>query len=140
MPMQPEFPLRVFYDGLCSVCAVEAERYGIMDREEKLILVDISSGNFDPAPMGLTMDDFMRQMHAIDRTGRVYRGVDAFWAIWQAFPGSTFLGFLGTVLTLPLINPLARCCYWCFARIRRYLPKRDAACASGSCRIGRHGA
>ena len=137
MPAKPDFPLRIFYDGACSICATEIERYGRMDREGRLILVDISAPDFDPAPIGITQDELMIQMHAIDRNGTVYRNVEAFWAIWQAFPASTLLGLLGAFITLPVVKPLARLCYKGFARIRKYLPKRDAACTTGSCRIGR---
>lgn len=133
---KPLFPLRIFYDGACSVCAREVERYGEADRDGRLLPVDISDPGFDPAPLGITLDEFMYQMHAIDRSGRIYRGVEAFWAIWQAFPASTLLGLLGLLITLPLVNPLARLCYRGFARIRRYLPKRPSDCAGGSCRIG----
>jgi predicted DCC family thiol-disulfide oxidoreductase YuxK len=136
MTSEPEFPLRIFYDGSCSVCAHEVERYGRMDRLGNLVQVDISDPRFDPAPFRITLDQFMYQLHVIDRNGTVFRGVDAFWAIWQAFPASTFLGLCGTVINLPLVNPLARFCYRIFARIRIYLPKR-AACVTGSCRIGR---
>jgi predicted DCC family thiol-disulfide oxidoreductase YuxK len=110
-----------------------------MDREGRLILVDISAADFDLVSHGITLDEFMYQMHAMDNTGRVYKGVEAFWAIWQAFPASTLFGLLGWGITLPLINPLARLCYRGFARIRKYLPKRAVACPGGSCRIGRHG-
>jgi predicted DCC family thiol-disulfide oxidoreductase YuxK len=108
-----------------------------MDREGRLILVDISAPDFDPAPLGFTQDEFMYQMHAIDRSGTVYRNVEAFRAIWQAFPASTLLGLLGPFITLPVVNQIARLCYKGFARIRKYLPKRDAACTTGSCRIGK---
>jgi len=137
MPTKPEFPLRVYYDGACILCSTEVEHYGRMDREGRLILVDISNPEFDPGPLGITLDEFMYQMHVIDRTGKVYSNIEAFWAIWQAFPASTMLGFLGKLITLPLVNPAARLCYRCFARIRRYLPKRKDDCAGGYCRIGR---
>jgi len=136
MPTKPQFPVRIYYDGACSVCATGIERYGRMDRHGRLILVDISAPDFDPAPLGITLDGFMYQMHVIDRAGTVYRNVEAFWAIWQAFPASTFLGLLGKFVTLPVVKPVARLCYHGFARIRRYLPKRDNACTTGSCRIG----
>ena len=135
MPQRPEFPIRIYYDGACSVCATEIERYGRKDKAGRLELVDISSPTFDPAPLGFTLADFMYQMHLIDRAGRVYRGVEAFWAIWQAFPNSTLLGLLGTLLMLPGVNGAARLCYRGFARIRRYLPKRGNGCTTGSCRI-----
>jgi predicted DCC family thiol-disulfide oxidoreductase YuxK len=133
----PNFPLQVFYDGSCSVCASEVERYGRRDRDGRLILVDISAPEFDPAPFGITLAEFMYQMHAIDQSGRVFRGVEAFWSIWQAFPTSSLPGLCGKLILLPLFNPLARLCYRIFAGIRGYLPKRRNDCTSGSCRIGR---
>lgn len=137
MTVGPVFPLQVFYDGSCSVCATEVERYGRKDREGRLMLVDISAPGFDTAPFGISLAEFMYQMHAIDRSGRVFRGVEAFWAIWQAFPTSSLLGACGRVIMLPLVNPLARLCYRMFASIRGYLPKRRRECTNGSCRIGK---
>ena len=133
----PGFPLRVFYDGSCSVCATEVEHYGRKDRDGRLILVDISAPGFDAAPFGITLAEFMYKMHVIDQNGRVFRGVEAFWAIWQAFPGSTLLGLCGKLIMLPVVNPLARLGYRMFAAIRGYLPKRRNSCSTGSCRIGR---
>lgn len=140
MPTKPRFPLRVFYDGSCVVCSTEVERYGRMDREGRLILVDISSPEFDPSELGISLRELMYQMHAIDGAGRVYRNLEAFWAIWQAFPGSSLLGLMGRLITLPLVHPAARLGYRCFAAIRRFLPKRPADCSGGSCGIGRGGA
>lgn len=135
MSPAPEFPLQVFYDGSCSVCAIEVERYGRMDLRGVLILVDISRADFKPDLFEITREEFMHQMHAIDRNGTIFRGVDAFWAIWQAFPSSTLLGLCGKLLVLPLFNPLARIGYRVFASIRGYLPKRRFSCSGNSCRI-----
>lgn len=137
MPATPQFPLRIFYDGSCSVCAAEIGHYGRRNHGGRLVPVDISAPDFDPAPYGITLADLMYQLHAIDRAGRIYRGVEAFWAIWQAFPASTFYGLLGTFVTLPGIRGAARLCYRGFARIRRYLPKRRDLCSTDVCRIGR---
>jgi predicted DCC family thiol-disulfide oxidoreductase YuxK len=78
----------------------------------------------------------MYELHAIDERGKVYRGVEAFWAIWQAFPTSTIYGIMGTVINLPIVNSVARLIYKGFANIRPYLPKRDV-CDSETCKIGR---
>ena len=75
----------------------------------------------------------MLEMHAIDREGRVYRGVEAFLAIWQAFPASTWYRFLATLIDLPGVNLLARLAYRGFARARKYLPKNRHACTDGTC-------
>lgn len=137
MPETPRFPLRIFYDGACSVCATEVEHYGRSDHAGRLLLVDISAPEFDPTPLGISGEELMYQMHAIDADGRIYRNVEAFWAIWQAFPAATLYGLLGRLVTQPLLNPLARLGYRIFARLRRYLPRREKDCATGSCRIGR---
>lgn len=38
----PRFPLNVFYDGSCIVCAAEIEHYLKKDHGEKLVAIDIS--------------------------------------------------------------------------------------------------
>ena len=133
----PQFPLRVFYDGACAVCAGEIEHYRRRDQAGRLVPIDISAADFDPHLSGIPLPALMYELHAIDRQGTIYRGVDAFWAIWQAFPASPLFWLLGRLVTLPLLRPLARLGYRGFARIRPYLPKRQSACLSGSCRIGR---
>jgi predicted DCC family thiol-disulfide oxidoreductase YuxK len=138
MPNTPTFPITVFYDGSCSVCSAEIEHYRRKDHEGRLVLVDISAADFKPDRFNIDLQAFMYELHVIDRKGNVYKGIEAFWAIWQAFPASTLYGMMGTLITLPVINPLARLCYKGFAGIRTYLPKASAACADSSCRIGKN--
>lgn len=135
----PAFPLQVFFDGSCSVCAAEMEVYRRKGHGGRLVFVDASAPEFDPTLYGISREAFMYEMHAIDRDGRLYRGVEAFRAIWQAFPASTWYGLLGALVTLPGVNLLARLAYRGFARIRRYLPKRQNACPDGVCRRERGG-
>lgn len=136
MPNKPEFPLRVFYDGSCLVCATEIEHYLDKDHEGRLLAVDISEPGFDPAPLRISLESFMYELHAIDSNDQLFRGIEAFRAIWQAFPASTLYGIFGAVITLPVINPAARLFYKVFARIRTYLPKKHN-CRNGTCRIYR---
>jgi predicted DCC family thiol-disulfide oxidoreductase YuxK len=131
---KPDFPIRVFYDGSCSVCAAEIEHYLSKDHGGRLQAVDISAPDFDPDPFRIPLSAFMYELHALDRCDRIYRGVEAFWAIWQAFPASTMYGVMGSIITMPLVNPLACLLYKGFARIRPFLPKRHK-CRAGTCRI-----
>jgi predicted DCC family thiol-disulfide oxidoreductase YuxK len=137
MPEIPAYPLQIFFDGSCSVCAAEMEVYRRKEHGGRLLFVDIGAPEFDPTPYGITLEAFMYEMHAIDRENRVYRGVDAFRAIWQAFPAATRYGLLGALVALPGVHLLARATYWCFARIRRFLPKNREACRDGTCGLGR---
>lgn len=134
----PDFPLMVFYDGSCTVCAREIEHYRSRDSLQRLLPVDISTPGFDASPYGISLEEFMEQLHVIDQSGTVYRGVDSFWAIWQVFPPSSVYGLLGRLIRLPVLNSLARLLYRGFARVRKYLPRRATQCDGGSCRIDRH--
>jgi predicted DCC family thiol-disulfide oxidoreductase YuxK len=134
MSKQPDFPIKIFYDGSCSVCAAEIEHYLRQEHGGRLAAVDIHSPDFNPESYHIGRDAFMYELHVIDRSGRIYRGVESFWAIWQAFPASTLYGIMGTIIQMPLINPVARLLYKGFARIRPYLPKRHV-CDSGTCNV-----
>jgi len=136
MPTRPQFPIKVFYDGSCSVCASEIEHYLRQEHGGRLLAVDISAPGFNPEPYNIALSGFMYELHVIDRSGAVYRGVEAFWAIWQAFPDSILYRAMGAVVNIPVVNPAARLLYKAFARIRPYLPKRRG-CGDGSCKIGR---
>jgi predicted DCC family thiol-disulfide oxidoreductase YuxK len=129
---RPQAPLRVFYDGACSVCTAEMKHYQRMDHHGAIIAVDISSADFDPVPYNLPLASFRYELHVIDQNGVVYRGIEAFQAIWQGLPQSSIYAFMGMLISLPLINSVARLFYKGFARIRRFLPRRHR-CDSGSC-------
>lgn len=136
MTNSPVYPLQVFFDGSCAVCAAEMAAYRRRQHAGRLEFVDISAPEFDPAPYGITMAAFMHELHAIDGENRVYRGVAAFVAIWRAFPGSTWYGFLGTLASLPGVRMVARFAYWGFARVRKFLPKHHGnPCRGGLCRF-----
>ena len=139
MPDIPAFPLQVFFDGSCSVCAAEMEVYRRKEHGGRLLFIDISAPGFDPSTYGITLNAFMYEMHAIDREGRIYRGVEAFQAIWQAFPALTRYVLLAILVSLPGVKFLARIAYHGFARIRKYLPKSRTTCKDGICRLGRDG-
>jgi len=123
-PQTPKFPLRIFFDGSCAVCAREIGHYLRRDKCGRFEAIDISDRDFDPAPYHIPLSDFRHELHAIDSSGTVFRGVEAFWAMWQAFPVTSIYGVLGLMIRLPGINGAARLLYQGFARIRHALPKR----------------
>jgi len=129
----PRFPLQVFYDGSCAVCAAEMAHYRRKAGEGRLLFIDISDPRFDPAPFGFCREAFMFELHAIDQGGEVFRGVAAFRAIWQAFPAKSPYRLLALATGLPGVSLLARYAYRGFARFRRYLPKTGHVCRDGTC-------
>ena len=51
------YPLTVFYDGACPICAREMALMKRLDRTQRLTLLDFSLAGFDAAPAGLAVAD-----------------------------------------------------------------------------------
>jgi predicted DCC family thiol-disulfide oxidoreductase YuxK len=83
----PCYPLTVFYDRSCPLCANEMHALKDLDAAERLELVDCSAPAFDDALLigdRLTRADLMGRMHARDIRGRWFVGLDAFEAVYRA--------------------------------------------------------
>jgi len=132
-----KFPLTVFFDGSCGVCAAEMTHYQGLDRQSRLRFVDIRDEAFDPGESGPSREDFMRQLHVRDATGSYFKGVDGFAAIWSALPGPR-LQISARLIKIPLIHGLARLGYWLFARLRHLLPRAASRCDADACSFDRH--
>jgi predicted DCC family thiol-disulfide oxidoreductase YuxK len=81
------FPLTVFYDASCPLCAKEMHALKERDADGKLELVDCSAEDFDEAVLSGTMvkrSHLMTYLHARDAHGRWLVGVDAFREIYGA--------------------------------------------------------
>ena len=63
-------PLRIFIDGACPFCRVEAEFLRQLDRGRgRLVLEDISSPDFDAGQYGLTLAEVTEEIHAVTWDG-----------------------------------------------------------------------
>ena len=78
--------LTVFYDGACSVCRREIERFRRRDKAGLLTLIDIAAPTFDPAQYGLELQVFMKKLHVRDAAGNFHTGVDALTRLWAIMP------------------------------------------------------
>ncbi|MGH8617021.1 MAG: thiol-disulfide oxidoreductase DCC family protein [Burkholderiales bacterium] len=86
------FPLTVYYDVSCPLCANEMHALKAADDEDRLMLVDCSSPAFDDTPFaadGITREAMGRLIHARDAAGRWLIGVAVFEAAYGA------VGFAG---------------------------------------------
>jgi len=128
---EPVWPLTVYYDGGCIVCATEIDHYRRLEHAGRLQFVDISAPGFRAADHGLSLDQFRSRMQVRDAEGAFRSGVEAFVVIWQALPGKRYR-WLAQLVQLPVLRNLAGWGYTLFARYRHLLPKR-ANCHDGRC-------
>ncbi len=131
--MTVTYPLEIFYDGNCIVCSREIDHYRRNNPSGRLLFIDISETGFDAGLHGKHRDQFMAQMHVRDASGTFLTGVDAFLAIWRAYPSHSRYRLMARIVSLPLITPATRIGYALFARYRHLLPKRKNSCASDAC-------
>jgi predicted DCC family thiol-disulfide oxidoreductase YuxK len=123
--------LILYYDGLCPLCSREIDHYRKRVRGGTVSFVDITDPSFDAAAHGLDTRSIHRTMHA-RRGSRVYIGLDAFIALWEAVPGYAWLARLARV---PALHEMMRVGYGLFALFRPLLPRlRRDDCATGVCR------
>jgi predicted DCC family thiol-disulfide oxidoreductase YuxK len=108
--------LTVWYNTRCPICNAGIEwqkkRLAQAARARAIEFRDI---NLEPDALfrfGAGVEEVRRRLHAVDAEGRLHVGADCAIAIWLATPGHAWLGRL---IGLPVIHPMARIAYDRFA-------------------------
>ncbi len=123
-------PLKLLYDGQCSICRRATANLKRRDRENRIITEDISDPAFNPGRYGLTAEQVRTVMHVVLPDGRVLRAMDAVRAAYAAVGR----GWLLAPTAWPGIRRLADAFYRGFARHRMTFSGRlGPRCDSGSC-------
>jgi len=120
--MNAPYPLTLYYDAACPVCALEMDHLRERDRHGRLVLVDIAAPGFDAAAHGATLQAMDAQLHARRADGSWAIGVEALRLAYAAVG----LGWLWRPTAWPLLEPLAAWSYRGFARHRRAISGRAA--------------
>lgn len=116
------YPLTVFYDASCPLCAREMRTLNERDREARLELVDCSAPDFDHSVLagtGITRADLMTRIHARDAHGRWLVALDALEAAYRAVGLERAAQFWGSRRMRPLLEAL----YLWVARRRQALSR-----------------
>ncbi len=160
--MTVAWPLCIYYDAHCPLCAQEMESLAANDVFSRLQLVDCSTPDFqDPflAEAGISARHAMDFIHARDADGRWLKGV----AVFEAAYAAIGVHGISRLLADRRLRPLWDWLYPRMANNRRWLSRlglnrlfgklvataakraaiRAMACAEGNCDIsgkGRHSA
>lgn len=128
------WPLTLYYDGDCPLCAREINLLRRRAAPEQLQLVDISVAPFDAAALGLAHKTLQDLLHARFADGQWVTGLDATLWSWRA----AGLGRWAVPLTWRPLRPLLELGYRLFCRLRphlEWLPHPDGArrCRNDRC-------
>lgn len=130
------WPLTLYYDGSCPLCAREIRALRRRASPQRLQLVDIDAADFDPASLGFSRSQLQQRLHARFADGQWVSGLDAtFWS-WCA----AGLGRWAAPLRWPLLRPLLELGYRLFCRLRPFLhwlphPDGAARCRTATCEL-----
>lgn len=84
MNKQPSWPLTLYYDGDCPLCAREIQLLRQHTDVQRLCLVDISLRDFHAESIGLTQPALQNLLHARFADGQWVTGLDATLWSWRA--------------------------------------------------------
>ena len=132
--MQPHWPLTLYHDGDCPLCAREIAFLRRQSTGGKLILVDISADDFDAGALGFTVEQLRSCLHGRFASGHWVTGLDATLWSWRA----AGLGHWVAPLTWPALRPLLELAYRLFCRLRPHLdwlphPDGSQRCSKQQC-------
>ena len=103
----PVFPLTVYYDASCPLCASEMRTLKARDRQGQLVLADCSAAAFDPprcVSERVTREHMLERIHARDAAGRWFRDMDVFVAVYAVAGFPRLARLLGSRRLRPLLD------------------------------------
>ncbi|MGF0335222.1 thiol-disulfide oxidoreductase DCC family protein [Ectopseudomonas toyotomiensis] len=128
----PAWPLTLYFDGDCPLCAREIRLLSQHASPQRLLLVDISAADFDPLPLGLSLTAMQNRLHARRADGTWLLGLDASLWSWEA----AGLGTWVAPLRWRPLRPLLECGYRLFCRLRPHLARLPHPDGAARCRKG----
>ena len=134
MIKQPHWPLTLYFDGECPLCAREINLLRKRASADRLNLVDISMDDFQVETTGHSKQTLQDRLHAQFADGQWVTGLDATLWSWRA----AGLDRWAVPLTWPALRPLLELGYRLFCQLRphlTWLPHPDAGrrCTDNQC-------
>ena len=102
--LTPAWPLRIYYDARCPLCAREMDALAANDLFARLQLVDCSPPDFEDAALaaaGISARQAMDFIHARDADGRWLKGV----AVFEAAYAAIGVQAMASLLAQPRLSP-----------------------------------
>ena len=107
--------IKILYDQHCSICSKEINYYRSIAPKGIFMWCNLHKHNKLLRKYGITYNDALLGLHAIDDKDRIYRGIDAFCLIWNNLKKWRLLSF---IIKLPLIYFISKIFYSYFAQWR----------------------
>jgi predicted DCC family thiol-disulfide oxidoreductase YuxK len=124
--------LTLYYDGSCSICRAQVDRFRDWDKDARLAFIDIAAAEFSSQSLGVGMAALNAEIHGVDAAGTLLGGLDVLIAAYTAVGR----GWRVAPLRIRALRPAYAALYRSLARNRYRLSallNRRPACADGAC-------
>ena len=109
--------IKILYDGNCGLCSKEIKYYKKIDNRNVFEWINVYTDDIYLKKLGILKSEALMELHAIDKKGNVYKGVNSFILIWKNL---SFLWYiLGILVSFYPIYITAKFAYRKFA-IQRF--------------------
>ena len=109
--------IKILYDGNCGLCSKEIKYYKKIDKRNVFEWINVYTDDIYLKKLGILKSEALMELHAIDKKGNVYKGVDSFILIWKNL--SFLWSILGILVSFYPIYITAKFAYRKFA-IQRF--------------------
>ena len=109
--------IKILYDGNCGLCSKEINYYKKIDKKNVFEWINVYTDEFYLKKLAILKTEALMELHAIDKEGNVYKGVDSFILIWKNL--SFLWSILGILVSFYPIYVIAKFAYKKFA-IKRF--------------------
>ena len=109
--------IKVYFDGNCGLCSKEINYYKKIDKKNTFDWINIYNDDTDLKKFGITKSEALMELHALDKDGKMHKGVDSFILIWNNL--SVLWPILGIIVSFFPIYITAKFVYKKFA-IQRF--------------------
>jgi predicted DCC family thiol-disulfide oxidoreductase YuxK len=104
--------ISVFYDGKCGLCSREINHYRKISPEGIFDWQDITVSDAGLRKAGIPLSEGLKNLYAMDESGHMHVGVDAFILIWKQLKRWRVLA---GIVSMPGINRVTCIAYDKFA-------------------------
>ncbi len=122
--------LTILYDGSCSLCRASVARLRRFDSRGRIETLDLHDPSAQVRFPQIDRQEASRWMQAVDPSGRIWSGVDAWARIGLLLPGWNLLAWL---LLVPSVHWIAAKAYAWIARNRYRW--NSSLCSDGTCSL-----
>ncbi len=122
--------LTILYDGSCSLCRASVARLRRFDSRGRIETLDLHDPSAQVRFPQIDRQEALRWMQAVNPSGRIWSGVDAWARIGLLLPGWNLLAWL---LLVPGVHWIAAQAYVWIARNRYRW--NSSLCSDGTCSL-----